>query len=84
MIDPSRQRVAPAGAQDLMPTWIGAPQRQRIARRVHAPTWFENDGRMGALGEARFGVGRQSQSLLFAAISAEGIGGGLIIEREVY
>ena len=84
MVDPTGTAVMPVAAQELMPTWIGRAQRDRIARAVGAPTWFENDGRLGALGEARFGNGKEAHTMLYVAVGGHGIGGGLLIGRELH
>lgn len=64
--------------------WAGFPlltNAQQIAGGV--PTIMDNDANTGALGEAVHGAGRGHDPLLYLTLST-GIGGGLVIDGEIY
>lgn len=50
---------------------------------VKCPVYIENDANVAALGEAKNGAGQEHQLVLYITIGS-GIGGGLIINHEVY
>ena len=47
------------------------------------PVWIENDANAAALGEKWFGAGQGVDNLIYITIST-GIGGGIIINRQLY
>ena len=47
------------------------------------PTYMENDGNAAALGEWRFGKGKQTSNMLYIQVST-GIGSGLIVDHKLY
>ncbi len=47
------------------------------------PAVMDNDANAGALGEAFYGAGRNTRTLLYVNIGT-GIGGGIIIDRRIY
>lgn len=84
--------VAAAGFIDLARTevmfapnlaWRDEPLRRLIAERVSFPTVLENDANAAAWAEYRFGSGRGARTLLLATIGT-GIGGGLVLDGEVF
>jgi glucokinase len=85
--------VASPGALDLvrglvfeapqLPGWNGVPVVEIVAERLGLPVLLENDANAAALGENRFGVGRGTRFMIYLTIST-GVGGGIIIDREVY
>ena len=62
---------------------VNVPIRDLIAERLDVPTYIDNDGNVAALAEHRFGVGRDTRNLVLLTIGT-GIGGGLVLEGEVY
>ncbi|HLS93636.1 MAG TPA: ROK family protein [Microbacterium sp.] len=80
--------LAIPGLVDESGTVLVAPplgwKREAIAPRLeHAlgiPVTAGNDASVGAMAEARFGVGRGTDNLLYLGGSAYGIGGGLIFD----
>jgi glucokinase len=85
--------VASPGALDLvhglvqeapqLPGWNGVPLVEIMSKRLGIPVLLENDANAAALGEARFGVGRGTRFLVYLTIST-GVGGGIIIDGNVY
>ncbi len=59
------------------------PLRDRITEATGLPTVVENDANAAAVGEHRYGAGRGFANLVYLTIST-GIGGGIIIENEIY
>ena len=84
--------VASPGALDLvhglvfeapqLPGWDGVPLVEIMSKRLRIPALLENDANAAALGENRFGAGRDTRFLVYLTIST-GVGGGIIIERKV-
>lgn len=62
---------------------VDVPLRDLIAERVGVPTFIDNDANLAALAEHRFGAGREVRNLVLLTIGT-GIGGGLILEGELY
>jgi glucokinase len=66
-----------------LPGWHNIPLRDVIAARSGLTTYLINDASAAALGEHRFGAGRGFDNLLYLTVST-GIGGGIIINGELY
>ncbi|MGD0353646.1 MAG: ROK family protein [Dehalococcoidia bacterium] len=66
-----------------LPGWRNVPLRDIIAARSGLATYLINDASAAALGEQRFGAGRGFDNLLYLTVST-GIGGGIIINGELY
>jgi predicted NBD/HSP70 family sugar kinase len=47
------------------------------------PVYLDNDGNMGALGESRYGAGRNEGNIIYIKVGS-GISGGLILQHEIY
>ncbi len=85
--------VAAAGAIDVrrglvtaspnLPGWCDIPLRGIIREKYGISTWLLNDASAAALGEYRFGAGRGANNLIYITVST-GIGGGIIINGELY
>lgn len=63
--------------------WKDVPVIELLATRLPWPCWLVNDADAAALGEARYGAGQGSDSLLYLTVST-GIGGGIIIGGRLY
>lgn len=63
--------------------WANAPIKKNFEDRFDLPTWADNDANLMALAESRKGAGRDYNTLLCATLGT-GIGGGLIINNELY
>jgi glucokinase len=66
-----------------LPGWRDVPLARLVEERVGVPVRLENDATAAALGEHRFGAGRGSRYMLYLTVST-GIGGGIIIDGEMY
>ncbi len=66
-----------------MPGWNGVKVRSIFQQALTVPVYVENDANLGALGESRYGAGRDVSGLAYIKIGT-GIGGGLVIDGQVY
>ncbi len=66
-----------------LPEWDQLNIVEPFRGRFSWPVFAENNANAMALGEARFGIGRGKKNLL-ALIVEEGIGGGIIIDGQLY
>jgi glucokinase len=57
--------------------------KEKLQEKVSIPVLVENDVNLGALGIKKFGVGKKAVNLL-AVFIGTGIGGGLILEGNIY
>lgn len=63
--------------------WRDFPLRERVARAVDLPASLDNDANTAALGEWWMGAGQGARHLLTLTLGT-GIGGGIVIDGEVY
>ena len=63
--------------------WSGFDIRQWLASVIKVPVFIENDANVAALGEATLGIGKNYHNVLYITIGS-GVGGGLIIDRQIY
>ena len=80
IIDISRGLVTEA---PNLPRWHHIPLRERLAESLGKPVFLLNDASAAALGEYRMGAGRGLDNLIYITVST-GIGGGLIINGQLY
>ncbi len=66
-----------------LPGWHNVPLRDTIQREFGTPTYMENDAAVAALGERYFGAGVGFDNLIYVALGT-GIGGGIIIDGQLY
>lgn len=66
-----------------MPGWHGVEIDRLLSRELHVPIYIGNDANMGALGESRFGAGRDVEVLTYVKVGT-GIGCGLVVAGRVY
>lgn len=66
-----------------LPGWERVPLKQLIEEGLGIATFLENDANAAALGEHRFGAGRGVEHMIYVTVST-GIGGGLILDGELY
>ena len=59
------------------------PVREMLEKRLKLPVFVDNDGNVAALAEHRYGAGRGYDNLIYATL-ATGIGGGLILNGQLY
>jgi glucokinase len=77
----SARGIVPDAPQ--LPGWQDVPLARLMEELVGVPACLENDATAAALGEHRFGAGRGSRYMLYLTVST-GIGGGIIIDGEMY
>jgi glucokinase len=63
--------------------WHNVPLAHILQERLGAPTVLENDANCQGLAEHEFGAGRGFKHMIFVTVST-GIGGGIIIDNELY
>jgi glucokinase len=63
--------------------WKDVPLVNVMSDRLRIPVWLENDANAAALGENRYGAGRDSKNMLYITVST-GVGGGIIIDGDLY
>ena len=66
-----------------VPGWENWPLGADLAAEFGVPAPVENDANAAALAEWRFGAGQGQPSLLYLTVST-GIGGGLVLNGEIY
>jgi glucokinase len=66
-----------------MPGWENYPLRQVFEEEFGVTTLVDNDARVIALGEALYGVGQEVHNLFYIHVSS-GVGGGLVIDGQLY
>ncbi|MCX6005981.1 MAG: ROK family protein, partial [Chloroflexi bacterium] len=66
-----------------LPHWNNVPLRDILIDRFKMPVFVINDASAAALGEHRLGAGKGLNNLIFITVST-GIGGGIIINGELY
>ena len=66
-----------------LPHWNNVPLRDMLADRFKLPAYVLNDASAAALSEHRLGAGTGLSNLIFITVST-GIGGGIIINGELY
>ncbi|MCL5283671.1 MAG: ROK family protein [Armatimonadetes bacterium] len=67
---------------DKFQMWHNVPLRKRLEDRLSISVVFDNDANVAALGEFRYGAGRQVQTMVMFTLGT-GIGGGIIINGKV-
>ena len=85
--------LAAAGAIDFdqglitsspnLPGWHDIPLRDTVKEKYGVNTFLINDASAAALGEHRFGAGKGIRNLIMLTVGT-GIGGGIIINGELY
>jgi len=66
-----------------LPQWENIPLRDIIQREFDCPVYLHNDATLAALGEHRFGGGRDIDNMIYVGVGT-GIGGGIIIGGKLY
>jgi glucokinase len=65
------------------PGWEVVRLAEKISEKFHIPAKVENDANVAALGEARFGAGRDEDNFLMITLGT-GVGGGIILDDQIY
>jgi glucokinase len=80
LVDASRGMVVSSG--NLVPEFFGIPLADQLETALGTPVFVDNDVNALALGEWRFGAGRQSSSLAVLALGT-GVGGAMIVNGQL-
>jgi predicted NBD/HSP70 family sugar kinase len=76
-------RTGLVGSSAILPGWAGTRGGERMAERLGLPVRVRNDADLGALAEATWGAGRDSQTVVYLKLS-HGIGAGIVIAGELF
>ncbi|HEX9974935.1 MAG TPA: ROK family protein [bacterium] len=71
------------GSAPNLASWTNAPIKKNFQQHFNIPTWVDNDANLMAFAEARKGAGQNYSTILCVTLGT-GIGGGLIINNEIY
>jgi len=63
--------------------WSGFNFRKWLHSRYKASVFIENDANTAALGEARFGAGKNFSHVFYITLGS-GVGGGMVINKKLY
>ncbi|HEX7736943.1 MAG TPA: ROK family transcriptional regulator [Ktedonobacteraceae bacterium] len=63
--------------------WANVDIQRVLEDELGVPIYLDNDGNMGALGESRYGAGRNEGNLIYVKVGSS-ISGGLILNHEIY
>lgn len=79
---PVDRRTGRLGSTALMYGWTGVQPLAELERRLGMTVTVDNDARLGAVAEARFGAARGVEDLVYVLLS-EGVGAGLVLGGRV-
>jgi glucokinase len=79
LIDPVRG----IGLASVNLNWRDVPVKAELEARLGLPCAIENDVKVAALGEARYGAGKGLENLVFLVIGT-GIAAGIVLDDKVY
>jgi glucokinase len=71
------------GDVDFLPGWKGFNLVEDLSRAFKVKVALENDGDASALGEASWGAGKGKSRLIYVTVGT-GIGGGIILDGQIY
>lgn len=63
--------------------WSNVPLKAKLEKSLDIPTFVDNDVNVGTLGEYAFGAGQGVKNLVGIFVGT-GIGGGIILDRQLY
>ncbi|OGC35189.1 transcriptional regulator, partial [candidate division WOR-1 bacterium RIFOXYB2_FULL_48_7] len=66
-----------------LPGWKKVNLKKILEKEFKVPVFLDNDANCAALAEAYFGAGKNAQNFIYITVST-GIGGGIIINRQLY
>src|SRR5271168_3502439 len=79
-VDPMRGEF---GDVDFLPGWRGKSPVKDLAQIFNVRVALENDADAAALAEASWGAGRNKSRLIYVTVGT-GIGGGVVLDGELY
>ncbi len=63
--------------------WKDVPLADELHKTVNAPICISNDANVAALGEARFGAGKEYSDTAFVTLGT-GVGGGIVVDGKLF
>ena len=72
-----------AHANPNLPGWTGMSVGECVRAAVDLPVYVDNDVNALAIGEGRFGAGRDYQALMYIAVGT-GVGGAIVINGNIW
>ena len=66
-----------------VPGWKNVPLKAIVQKKLHIPTFIDNDVNLVTLGEWKFGAGRGYQNMLCMTLGT-GVGAGLVLNSALY
>lgn len=63
--------------------WAQVDIQQILEESLGVPVFLDNDGNMGALGESRYGAGRNEGNMIYVKVGSS-VSGGLILNHQLY
>lgn len=70
-------------ASEILPGWTSTPVQAAFEEALRLPTSVDNDVNALAIGESRFGAGRELATVLYLALGT-GVGGALVLGGRVH
>lgn len=70
-------------ANENLKDWTGVPLARHLHEAVRLPVYVDNDVNVLALGEGRFGAGRDYRNLLYITVGT-GVGGALVFNGQLW
>jgi len=80
MITADQRGILAEHAMAQMPSWVDDRVIAILGERLGMPVTLGNDGQLGALAEAVAGGGRGARTMIYVALGANGIGGGVVVD----
>jgi predicted NBD/HSP70 family sugar kinase len=80
---PLDQGTGQIGAATMLPEWMGQDLPKLFRETLGLPVTVDTDANLGALGEFAWPPGLEADSIFYLRL-ATGIGGGLILGRQLY
>jgi len=66
-----------------VPGWKNVPLKNIVQKKLHIPTFIENDVNLITLGEWQFGAGKGYQNMMCMTLGT-GVGAGLVLNNALY
>lgn len=66
-----------------IPGWRNVPLKKLLEKKLNIPVFLENDVNLIALGEWRYGAGRDAENMVCMTLGT-GVGSGLILDGHLY
>jgi glucokinase len=80
IVDHDQERLV--AAPNLPPAWLGNLSEAWLSDAIGIPVAMANDADLAAVGEARFGAGREARDVVYVTIST-GVGAGLVVSEKL-